>query len=277
MADVNEKTKRILNRITEHLDYGLKCYPNHDWFIISIQGSQNYHMDDEHSDIDTKLLLLPNTEDLIFNKKPISHTLVMDNEEHVDCKDIRLYFNTFRKQNINFVEILFSDYVIVNPLYAYYWNMLVENNEKLAHMNPLAAIKCMCGMCHEKSKDLTREFPVKKELIEKYGYDSKQLCHILRIKDFLERYIAGEKYKDCLIPREVDKLHAIKRYEAGIDLETAKEMASNAVAHMDLMVYDYEQNHPAAKFDSEISALLDNCLRAVMDTYLYNAYLYKEE
>ena len=259
----------------EHLKYGLECYPNHDWFVISLQGSQNYHMDDEQSDIDTKLLLLPSVDELIFNKKPISHTLVMENEEHVDCKDIRLYFNTFRKQNINFVEILFSDYVIVNPKYAYCWNMLVNNNEKLAHMNPLAAIKCMCGMCHEKSKDLTREFPAKKELVKKYGYDSKQLCHILRIQDFLERYIVGEKYKDCLIPRDVDKLHAIKRYEADIDLETAKMMASNAVAHMDIMVYDYEQHHSAMEFDAEANMLLDNCLRAVMNTYFYT--LYEEE
>lgn len=266
MADVNEKTKRILDRIMEHLKRGLETYSNHDWFVISLQGSQNYHMDDEQSDIDTKLLLLPSVDELVFNRKPISHTLIMENEEHVDCKDIRLYFNTFRKQNINFVEILFSDYVIVNPRYAYYWNILVENNEKLARMNPLAAIKCMCGMCHEKSKDLTREFPAKKELIDKYGYDSKQLCHILRIQDFLERYIAGEKYADCLIPRDVDGLHAIKRYESDIDLETAKAMASKAVAQIDLMVYDYEQNHSTMEFDAEANALLDNCLWEVMNT-----------
>lgn len=272
MADVNEKTKRILDRIMEHLKRGLETYPNHDWFVISLQGSQNYHMDDEQSDIDTKLLLLPSVDELIFNKKPISHTVVMENEEHVDCKDIRLYFNTFRKQNINFVEILFSDYVIVNPRYAYYWNMLVDNNEKLARMNPLAAIKCMCGMCHEKSKDLTREFPAKKELIKKYGYDSKQLCHILRIQDFLERYIVGEKYEDCLIPRDVNKLHAIKRYEADIDLEAAKVMASKAVAQIDLMVHDYEQSHSAMEFDAEANTLLDDCLRAVMNTYFHTLF-----
>lgn len=272
MADVNKKIKQILDRMMEHLKHGLNTYPNHDWFVISLQGSQNYHMDDEQSDIDTKLLLLPSVDELIFNRKPISHTLVMENEEHVDCKDIRLYFNTFRKQNINFVEILFSDYVIVNPGYAYYWNMLVNNNEKLAHMNPLAAIKCMCGMCHEKLKDLTREFPTKKELIDKYGYDSKQLCHILRIQDFLERYIAGEKYEDCLIPRDVNKLHAIKRYGADINLEEAKAMANKAVAQIDIMVYDYEQNHSAMEFDAEANMLLDDCLRAVMNTYFHTLF-----
>ena len=271
METLEEKTKRILDRMMEHLHKFQETYQN-DWFVIALQGSQNYHMDDEHSDIDTKVLAIPNMEDLIFNKKPISHTLIMENEEHVDCKDIRLYFNTFRKQNINFVEILFSDYVIVNPKYAYYWNILIENNEKLAHMNPLAAIKCMCGMCHEKSKDLTREFPTKKELIDKYGYDSKQLCHILRIQDFLERYIAGEKYEDCLIPKDVNKLHAIKRYEADIDLKAARMMASKAVAHMDIMVHDYEQNHSAMEFDAEANMLLDNCLRAVMNTYFYTIF-----
>lgn len=271
METLEEKTKRILDRMMEHLHKFQETYQN-DWFVIALQGSQNYHMDDEYSDIDTKVLIIPSIEDLIFNKKPISHTLIMENEEHVDCKDIRLYFNTFRKQNINFVEILFSDYVIVNPVYAYYWNILVENNEKLAHMNPLAAIKCMCGMCHEKLKDLTREFPTKKELIDKYGYDSKQLCHILRIQDFLERYIAGEKYENCLIPRDVNKLHAIKRYAANIDLEEAKAMANKAVAQMDIMVYDYEQNHSAMEFDAEANMLLDNCLRAVMNTYFHTLF-----
>ncbi len=114
IGDFRRKTKRILDRMMEHLHKFQETYQN-DWFVIALQGSQNYHMDDEHSDIDTKVLAIPNMEDLIFNKKPISHTLIMENEEHVDCKDIRLYFNTFRKQNINFVEILFSDYVIVNP------------------------------------------------------------------------------------------------------------------------------------------------------------------
>lgn len=271
METIEEKTKRILDRMMEHLHKFQETYQN-DWFVIALQGSQNYHMDDEYSDIDTKILVIPNIEDLVFNKKPISHTLIMENEEHVDCKDIRLYFNTFRKQNINFVEILFSDYIIVNPMYGFFWNLLVENNEKLAHMNPLAAIKCMCGMCHEKSKDLTREFPSKKELMDKYGYDSKQLCHILRIQDFLERYIAGEKYEDCLIPKDVNKLHSIKRYTANIDLEEAKEIASKAVAHMDIMVYDYEQSLSNYKIDEEANCLLDFVLHSIMDIYLSNIY-----
>ena len=43
-------------------------------------------------------------------------------------------------------------------------------------------------------------------------------------------------------------------------------MASKAVAHMDVMVHDYEQNHSAMEFDAEANALLDNCLWEVMNT-----------
>lgn len=254
----------IISRINEHLKIGLHTYSPHEWFVIALQGSQNYQMADENSDIDTKMLFIPTVEDCIFKKKPISHTVLMDNDEHVDCKDVHLYFNTFRKQNINFVEILFTNYALVNPIYKEYWERLVDNNEKIARMNPLAAIKCMCGMAHQKAKDLTHEFQGKKALIEQYGYDAKQLCHVLRLKDFLERYIAGESYKDCLVPREKNKLLAIKRYDAGIDLSAAKELATEAVARMDLMVYDYEHGISSYNIDKEADKLLDTILYDIM-------------
>ena len=72
--------------------------------------------------------------------------------------------------------------------------------------------------------------------------------------------------------KDVNKLHAIKRYEANVDLKAARMMASKAVAHMDVMVHDYEQNHSDMEFDAEANMLLDNCLRAVMNTYFYTIF-----
>ena len=47
-------------------------------------------------------------DDIIFNKEAKSYTYVRENDEHIDIKDIRLMFKQYRKQNINFVETLFS-------------------------------------------------------------------------------------------------------------------------------------------------------------------------
>ena len=50
----------------------------------------------------------------------------------------------------------------------------------------------------EKYKALEHRYPTLIDKIDKYGYDPKQLHHIVRIHEFLERYIDGESYEDCL-------------------------------------------------------------------------------
>ena len=101
------REERIMKRMHEHYQRGVELYGESRIVGLFLQGSQNYGLDYEGSDIDTKLILTPTIEDIIFNRKPVSTTHVMENEEHLDAKDIRLYIQTFRKQNLNFLEILF--------------------------------------------------------------------------------------------------------------------------------------------------------------------------
>lgn len=101
-----EHDKKIMCRLSEHLAAVKEKHP--EWVGIFLQGSQNYKLDYEGSDVDSKLIVLPSFEDFVLNRKPQSYTHIMENDEHVDVKDIRLMFDCFRKQNINFVEILFT-------------------------------------------------------------------------------------------------------------------------------------------------------------------------
>ena len=55
--------------------------------------------------------------DFVHSKQPVSYTHIMENNEHVDIKDIREMFDCFKKQNSNFLEILFTDYMIINDKY----------------------------------------------------------------------------------------------------------------------------------------------------------------
>ena len=107
-----DNKKYIEEGLKRHLDEFNKYYSNLELFGIFIQGSQNYRLDiytdDYKSDIDTKAIVIPSLEDIVMNKKPISTTHILPNNEHLDIKDIRLYFEAFKKQNINFVEILFT-------------------------------------------------------------------------------------------------------------------------------------------------------------------------
>lgn len=219
---------KIMERLQEHKNSALAAHPC-DWFVICLQGSQNYGLADENSDIDSKMLTLPSVRELVLNLKPYNHVHIMEDESHVDCKDSREYFKIFRKSNINFVEILFTDYWIANPVYQDLWFDLLSRREELARINPYAAVSCMRGMAMEKRKALDHEYPSRMGWIEKYGYDPKQLSHLVRIKYFTERYIAGEPYRDCIDTPHKDYLLRLKRTGDGLSKEEAITLADKTM------------------------------------------------
>ena len=194
-----DRNTMIMERVRQHFVEALKYFPEDRIVCIALQGSQNYDLDLPTSDVDTKLIVVPTFEDIALNKKPVSTTHVRDNDEHIDFKDIRLYVECFKKQNLNFLEILFTDYFIINPLYEKQWNRLIEAREQIARMNPYRAVKSMKGIALEKFHAMEHPYPTKLDLIEKYGYDGKQVHHLIRVDDYLTRYIKGESYKDSQI------------------------------------------------------------------------------
>jgi hypothetical protein len=222
----------IMKRLQDHYNEALKYFPEDRIVGIFLQGSQNYNLDLPTSDVDTKLIVVPTFEDVALNRKPVSTTHVRENDEHIDFKDIRLYMETFKKQNLNFLEILFTDFYIINPLYEKQWDRLVKAREKIAHMNPYRAVKSMKGIALEKFHAMEHPYPSKLDLIEKYGFDGKQVHHLIRVDDYLTRYIAGESYKDCLKPSPdlVEHMMAYKRHE--IDLDAARTEAKKVLDHV---------------------------------------------
>ena len=190
---------------------------------VFLQGSQNYNLQYENSDVDTKAILLPSFEDFCLNRAPTSTTHICENNEHIDLKDIRLMFDCFKKQNVNFVEILFTKYRVVNPKYKEIVQLLFDNKELIAHYNNYAAVNCMTGLSMEKYKALEHPYPATIDKIEKYGYDGKQLCHLVRINEFMKRYIQGTPYAECLVSKIPEYLINLKRNT--VPLEEARILA----------------------------------------------------
>lgn len=214
-----------MNKIKKRIkqDYELLVSDGYEVLGVFLQGSQNYELDYEGSDIDTKAVIIPTLDDIILNAKPISTTKILETNEHIDLKDVRLMLQCFKKQNINFVEILFTKYYYLNPKYEQIWRLLISKREDIARYNTYAAINCICGMSYEKYKALEHPYPSLIEKIERYGYDPKQLHHIVRLNEFLKRYIAGETYENCLISNRKEYLLNLKT--RAIKLEQARELA----------------------------------------------------
>ena len=255
-----QKDKRILDRLKSDFDYVTSL--GYKVLGIFLQGSQNYCLDYEGSDVDTKAIVIPSFEDFVLNKKPVSTTLILPSNEHVDVKDIRLMHECFRKQNINFVEILFTKYRYMNPDYKTLYQPMFNNNEKIAHYNNYAAVNCIAGMVYEKHKAMEHPYPTLIEKIEKYGYDAKQLHHILRCEEFLKRYINDIPYAECLISNTPQYLIDVKAKYI-YDLEHARRIANACEVNVKALKQQYMDTHPVV-IDSEVDEIMNNVLFDVL-------------
>ena len=254
-------------RVMEHYQEALKLYPEERILGIFLQGSQNYYLDDEESDVDTKLLLVPTLDEIVFNRKPVSITHILDNDEHIDAKDVRLYWQCFKKGNPNFVEILFSRVSYVNPMYAEAWETMVENRELVVRVHPMAAAKAMMGMVQEKFHAMEHRYPSRAHIVDKFGYDPKQLQHLIRMSWFLETYVYDECcYKDILTLDYTDNgqtgfrswLLDVKRGRE-YDLEKAREVAADWLARAEHALKYAKENWSPEPTDSILCAM-DNVL-----------------
>ena len=206
--------------------------------------------------------MVPSFDDLAFNRQPISTTFIRENNEHTDDKDIRLYIETFRKQNLNFLEILFTDYYVLNERYKYEWNRLIEHREKIAHYDFLRAVTSMRGIAMNKFVALKKDLPSTHDDIQKYGYCLKQLHHLVRIDEYLERYIAGESYEKCLRPHDPEYLISLKTEPR--DLRTAEIIAQVAMDHIDNMYASVKATHnfnPNKEVDELLNDVQYNIMR----------------
>ena len=210
---VMDRERHIWDKLTEH--YNETVSLGREVLGVFVQGSQNYNLDiytdNYKSDIDTKAIVLPSFDDFCRGYQPLSTTHVRVNNEHIDLKDIRIMFDTFKKQNINFVEILFTDFFIAPSEYISIIEELRGLGEELVHCHPAQTVRTMSGMSMEKRKALCHPYPTIKDKIEKYGYDGKQLHHIIRINEFIKNYISGMSFKDCLANHSPKLLEMMKK------------------------------------------------------------------
>lgn len=274
---------KIQNRVEEHFkaikDSGKYNY--NDYIVCAANGSMNYNLWDKQSDVDTKMLMIPNAYDLYLDKKHINKVEIMDNGEHCTVKDFRDYFKIFRKANINFLEILCTEYYVVNPQYKIYWEYLRKHCNDIANLNPHKLIFSSLGMAMEKAKKICHDSPANHELIEKYGYVAKELQHIMRLYLFVKRYlIDGAPFSQAIWIDERnslgkenvyrDEMMAIKRYGIIYSSEDAKAKAENYVMKMDELIENNSKFIPEPSKDAEDA--LESTQFAIMNSYMSAAY-----
>lgn len=182
--------RNIQKAIEEHkqavIDYGIS---EERILGIFLYGSQNYGVDTPESDIDTKAVYIPSLWDAVLNKQRVIKELRLPNGEHCEVMDIRHLVDNFKKQNINFVEVLYTKYCWVNPLYEEEWNEnFTSFKESIARYD---IPKAVCSIVGQALHTLKQD-----------RYNGKKVANVWRLTEFLEKYVDGEPYEKCIKPSQ---------------------------------------------------------------------------
>lgn len=178
------KMRNPTQALKEHYNEVSKIYSKDKILGIFLYGSQNYNIATENSDVDSVAIIIPSIEEVIL-KAPVSKELHFDNGEHCVIKDIREIIKMWKKQNINFLEILFTDYFLINPEYTSYWNNFLSIRDRIVYYDVDKTIKSISGQAkHTYFQDPT---------------DKKKVANALRMFHFLKAYLQKYPYKRCLI------------------------------------------------------------------------------
>ena len=137
-------------------------------YAIMLKGSQNYNLHDEESDVDANAILIPQSvQDL---RNGIKEKFEFP-EGEVVAHDIYSFAEITAKGNPQWIEVCNTEFMIGESMEVF----------KDYTVNP-SALK---GMMMEKVTAFDKLYPSRAKYVEKFGYDPKQLHHIIRLYDML--------------------------------------------------------------------------------------------
>ena len=145
-------------------------------YAIMLKGSQNYNLSDSESDIDANAILLPTLSQIRENKP---HKFTFPTGE-VTAHNIYSFAEIVAKGNPQWIEVCHTEYKLGGDLSMFHH----------FDINP-SALK---GMIMEKFVAFDKLYPSRAKYVEQFGYDPKQLHHIIRLYDVLDLDVRVHQY-----------------------------------------------------------------------------------
>jgi hypothetical protein len=199
-----ERHHKIIDRVRLHYEYAIRHYGRENVLGVFLYGSQNYECDNEGADVDTKCILLPDLYHLAIRPYETTHLHIPREEgqdpEVCECMTLQHMVANWKKQNPNFLEIMFTHFYVLNPEYEdIWWDYIDNHREDIARYDVRQGVM---SVAHQ-AKNTIKQGP----------FDGKKIGNGFRLLHLLSAYDAGKPYKECLIP-DVD-CPMIKRLKAG--------------------------------------------------------------
>jgi hypothetical protein len=94
-----------------------KDYPNQRVLGTFLLGKANFGNANESKDLDTITIILPTISNIVINGSYVNHSKYNKQGGRIECIDFRYLFDLITNANENYIEILFTEFSVPNPLY----------------------------------------------------------------------------------------------------------------------------------------------------------------
>lgn len=270
-----ERDKKIYERLQADYEYLSARY---DVVGVFLFGSQNYATDLPGSDIDIKAIVMPPVQSLLLYSGEVNETHQRGNGE-LTVFDIRSMHNCIKKVNVNFLEILFTEYSIINPKYKDIWSEMIVIREDVAYHDKRAAMECLFGCAMNKLKKIFKRVPSNESKIDTVGYDYKALADVHRFHHMMLNYEKHIKYEELLVPyipfesARYDVIMKLKScdyvYE---DLNQLQKEVGVLEANIKYYMEQYREKRPSNPDKTVlliVDSITENCLKAYINERCY--------
>lgn len=184
MTDVERRLKVHYKKVCE-------VYGEENILGVFLYGSWNYGTNLPDSDVDTKCILVPDLYHLAVSPYETKHLHIDD--EICECMTIQHMIENWKKQNINFLEILYTPHCVINVKYLSEWlDFSTEWREAIAHYDIKKAILSMGHQAlHTYKQDPT---------------NFKKQMNTARIHLSLQKLVNNHNYWRCIHFEDTEKI-----------------------------------------------------------------------
>lgn len=241
-------------------------------WVTMLYGSQNYGLDSADSDVDTKTMLLPSFDMVLMDTTRVSTEVTMIDGSLDNCKDLREMFGNYMKGNINFVETLYTPYYVIN-CYSQEFEDLRAHRNLIANAKPRRLMHMAGGMAKQKYEAFDHPFEGKLEVLKKYGYDPKQLHHLVRLYHFMRTYRESYNFYAALFCAKSTNDRELHDYLMRLKLEPfpvdyARELRNEYMAKVDELVAKSDVDMPEDNGYADAKRYLDQLACDLMKKHL---------
>lgn len=235
--------------------------------LAALSGSHNYNLDSETSDRDYKVFIAPTFDDLYGGR--MVHKEWIGTETDILVHDIRKLPDLLWKSNPSFMEIMFTQERIIPDTFASgFVEALYGMRDSIAVMNLPYFWDSSMGIMTNKMKHLEGTSGTA-DLVSRYGYDTKQAMHAVRILRVLEKF-ADNGFTDfgeaIWFPgRDRDEMLAIKN--GSMSEQEFRQYADQRLRQVEGLRPLYKDAAPNRGTCDEVDSIVKELVRKGLRTY----------